>query len=90
MTPSKYQWEPQHTSEWITVFLSTLANAVKLVHPVGWIKPPHKDVHILSPRTYYCYLYGNKDFIDTIKLMTTRWDIYPGLSGWAQCKQNGP
>ena len=52
---------------------------------VSWIMAP-RDVHALILRhCEYATLHGKRDFADGIKLRFLRWEVYPGLSSWAQC-----
>lgn len=37
----------------------------------------------------YGILHGRRSFANVIKLRVLRWEDYPGLSGWAQCRHKG-
>ena len=47
--------------------------------------PPLKDVHFQVPEAVMYYFTWQRHFEDVIKLRVLRWEVYPGLSGRAQC-----
>lgn len=49
-----------------------------------------QDVHAMIPGPVNVTLYGKRDFVVVIQLSLLRWEDYPGLSEWAQCRHRVP
>lgn len=80
------QWDGVSSS----LHFFTLKILIMLFHTADWILAPSKCPHPNPWNLWYVTLYGKRDFVDGIRLLTLIQGVQPELCRWVQSNPMGP